>query len=210
MKRSVYNRAMSCNGTQHMLYQLKQEDFYKSMPEPEYIIYLYISNHIFRIYKYPWLYKWGYRIRYNDLKYNSTKDGLKEEHRLQNIPYSRVYNELILYNITKWQAKRNGFEFLEKHLIESKNEVEKHWKNTKFVIFDYESKDSWFNNCPEVLNKENVEKLRKDGFIIIKTSELTDIKLGDEYYINSADQHPNEAAWNLITPLFVKKLQEYK
>ena len=58
--------------------------------------------------------------------------------------------------------------------------------------------------------KENVEKLRKDGFIIIKTSELTDIKLGDEYYINSADQHPNEAAWNLITPLFVKKLQEYK
>ena len=94
--------------------------------------------------------------------------------------------------------------------MESKKEVEKHWKNVKFVIFDYESDSLWFNNSPNVLNEANVEKLRQDGFIVIKTSELTDKKLGEGYYISKDDQHPNEAAWNLITPLFVKKLKEYK
>ena len=210
MKRSVYNRALNGRGPQHMLYELKQEDFYKSIPEPEYIIYLYISNHILRIYKYPWLYKWGLRVGYNELKYSDTKYGLKEEHRLQKIPYIRLYNEIYLQLISKIQLRKNSFKLLEKHFLESKKEVEKHWKNVKFVIFDYESDANWFNNCPNVFNETNVEKLKQDGFIVIKTSELTDNRLGEGYYISKDDAHPNETAWDLITPLFVKKLQEYQ
>ena len=151
------------------------------------------------------------RTLYHDLKYNYSKDGLKEEHRLKIVPYCRIYNEIFLQYITRMQLKKDAFNFLEKHLIESKQEVERHWKNVKFVIFDYESADLFlFNNNSNVLNKANVEKLEKDGFIVIKTSDLTDIKLGDGYWLGQGDSHPNEAAWDLITPLFVKKLQEYK
>ncbi len=209
MKRSVYNRALCAWGTQHMLYQLKQNDFYNEFPEPEYIIYLYISTHIERIYKYPFINKWGSRSGYNYLRYIDTKYGLKEEKRCQFVPYSKIYNEIILPKLMEAEARKNGFKLLEKHLIEAKKEVDKHWKNVKFVILDYEA-DNYFNNYREVLNKENVEKLKKEGFIVIKTSELTDVKLGDNFVISGADKHPNEAAWDLITPLFVKKLQEYK
>ena len=208
LKRSIYNRAICSWGTQHMLYQLKQEDFYNQFPEPEYIIYLYISNHISRIYKYLFMNSSLIGEQYNYLKYNDTIFGLKEEKRFQNVPYSRIYNQLILPKLMKIEAQKNGFKFLEKHLIESKKEVDKHWKNVKFVILDYEA-DNYFNDYPEVLNYDNVEKLKKDGFIVIKTSELTDIKLDDNFIIGGEDKHPNEAAWNLITPLFVKKLQEY-
>ena len=209
MKRSVYNRALCAWGTQHMLYQLKQNDFYNEFPEPEYIIYLYISTHIERIYKYPFINKWGSRSGYNYLRYIDTKYGLKEEKRCQFVPYSKIYNEIILPKLMEAEARKNGFKLLEKHLTEAKKEVDKHWKNVKFVILDYEA-DNYFNNYREALNKENVEKLKKEGFIVIKTSELTDVKLGDNFVIGGEDKHPNEAAWNLITPLFVKKLQEYK
>ncbi len=120
MKRTVYNRAICGWGTQHMLYQLLQNDFYNEISEPEYVIYVFISNHVDRIFKYKFIQDFSRRTCYNYLKYNNYKDGLKEEHRLQNIPYWRFYNEVILPYIAKKSAEKYGFEFLEKHLLEVK------------------------------------------------------------------------------------------
>ena len=207
MKRTVYNRAISAWGTQHMLYQLLQKDFYNTISEPEYIIYVFISNHIDRIFKYRFINMMD-KDNYNYLKYNNFKDSLIEEHRLQHIPYWRFYNEVILPFIARKSAEKHGFEFLEKHLIESKRAVDSHYKNVKFVILDYETESKCFNNYGDILNEENVKKLRNDGFIVIKTSDLTNIKLDEKYYLDKKDEHPNEKAWDLITPLLVRKLKE--
>jgi len=208
--RSVYNRSICGMGIQHMLYQLKREDFYKDIPEPEYIIYVYIGNHISRMYKYNYICD---SYDYNYLKYNNVFGKLKEEKRLQNIPYSRLYNDIILRFIAKFQESKFpklAFNFLEKHLLESKKELEKHWKNTKFVILEYESEDKSLSPNINVLSLKNIKKLEKDGFIVIKTSDLTDIPLGKNYYLDEMDHHPNEAAWDLITPLFVEKLKSLR
>ena len=73
--RTVYNRGLCGGGIQHVLYQLRREDFYKEIPEPEYVIYLYISNHIRRMYKYAYndVVLGG---EYNYLKYNKIFDEL--------------------------------------------------------------------------------------------------------------------------------------
>lgn len=212
LNQTVYNRAISGWGVQHMLYQLRNEELYKEIEPPEYIIYLYISNHIKRMYKYAYLSGDSSRVGdYNFLKYNKVFDKLVEEHRVWHIPYSRLWNEVILYSIAK--AKENNhkytFKLLEKHLLESKKEAERQWgKGIKFVIFDYESGFDNFNSNKGILNKENVAKLEADGFIVIQSSQLTNETLGDKYCLDENDQHPNEAAWNLLTPLFVKTLKE--
>lgn len=207
MDRSVYNRAISAWGVQHMLYQLKREDFYKEVPEPEYVIYIYIGDHISRMYKYNYIFD---SRGYNYLKYNKVFGKLKEENRLQKIPYSRIYNDIILCSIAKILESNFlnfAFDFFEKHLLECKKEMEKHWENTKFIILDYECEEPLFSTKNNVLSKKNIRRLEKEGFIVIKTSELTDVKLDERYYVDANDHHPNEAAWDLITPLFVKKLK---
>lgn len=208
MNRTVYNRAIIGWGVQHMLYQVKREDFYREVPEPEYVIFVYISNHVSRLYKYNSICN---ACDYNYLKYNNVFGKLKEEKRLQNIPYSRIYNDVILREIAYVQELKlsdTAFSFLEKHFIESKKEMEKHWKNTKFVILDYESEDNHFSVKNNVLNDKNIKKLEKDGFTVITTRQLTDEPLDDRYYLDENDGHPNAKAWALITPLFVEKLKK--
>lgn len=205
--RTVYNRAVNGWGLQHMLYLLKSDDLYKEMPEPEYVIYLYISNHIERMYKYT--HGEAMNGAYHYLKYHKIFNNLIRENRLQNMLYSRVWNKIILHKTTQLliNNQAGAFNLFEKHLLECKKEMKKHWKNTKFIIFDYESPDNFFNLYPDNLNPANVKKLENDGFIVIKTSDLTNIKLGDEYYLTDINHHPNEKAWDLVTPLFAEKLK---
>jgi len=208
-KRPVYNRAVSGWSVQHMLYQLKRKDFYEAVPAPEYIVYVYISNHISRMFKYYYINLCAIDD-YNYMKYNNFFGRLILEHRLQHIPYSRLLDHIIL----KYIALRNennpkkAFTMLEKHLIECRKAVEKHWgEQTKFIMLYYDSKDA-FNNHPEVLNGENIKKLLNDGIIVIKASELTGRELGRTYHLEEYDEHPNEAAWNLITPAFADALEK--
>ena len=76
--------------------------------------------------------------------------------------------------------------------------MQKHWKHTKYVFVLYDSlKDE------EIL----LNMLKNDGFIILNLPKLTKENLLDEKYIFKKDYHPNEAAWNLITPIIVKELK---
>ena len=209
-KRPVYNRAISGWGVQHMLFLLQQDDLYQELPKPEYVVYLYISHHIQRMYKYSFIYNWGRRLSYNYGKYNMFFGKLCEEKRLQHTLFSRLWNHYILKFIAACQEKNEGasFKLLEKHLLECKKQVENRWGNdVKFVILNYECEEP-FNDHPNILNKKNINKLSNDGFIVVSTSDLTGIKELGEIYTLKEDIHPNEKAWNLITPLFAKEIDK--
>ena len=70
-KRPVYNRAYPSWGVQHMLYQLKKGEIFNELPEPEYVIFNYISDHARRTQKivYDAFSDGGY------LRYKENKDG---------------------------------------------------------------------------------------------------------------------------------------
>ena len=57
-----------------------------------------------------------------------------------------------------------------------------------------------------ILNNNQIlkTKLEKNGFITITSKDLTNEDLTSEKY--SFDNHPTEAAWDLLTPLLVEKL----
>lgn len=182
--RPVYNRAFESQGLQYMLYQLEDENFYKEIPEPEYIVYVYIKDHQRRLYQEccPWNKSLFY----------------KENHSGQLV---RVKNPLVYtypFALCRIMKKINykNYNFLKKHFIYAKSLSDKHWKNTKWIILLYDEK-----------NTDNFEELKKHGFEIVLASDLTqeDFLTDIKYRISEHDPHPTKEAWELLTPLFADK-----
>ncbi len=48
--------------------------------------------------------------------------------------------------------------------------------------------------------------LKENGFNVISAPEITNNKILSKKYAIPYDGHPNEEAWNLLTPLIAKKL----
>ena len=103
--------------------------------------------------------------------------------------------------------KLRGVEYTEnlfyKVIEESYKKSQEFYPNSKFILLDYS-----YDGLPK---KEELEKL---GIQVISLSDLTDINVETvEYWNSEFDPHPNEKAWNLLTPLFIKKtniIQSFK
>ena len=140
--RSVYNKGVEAGGLAQMLYFLRDENFYKQIKQPpEYVIYLYISNHQKRLdsnmFPNP-LWLQGYNLQYK------MKNG--ELVIKQNWP-AFIYKPFIIKKIYSFFDKINNkntpkninkrFELTNKILLESKQLLEEHYGNIKSVIIDY-------------------------------------------------------------------------
>lgn len=209
--RPVYNRAVTGWGIQHMLYQTKIPLFYEQVPEPEYAIFIMMYDHFRRLYCKSFssghlLYEERY-LRYKD------KDGILTEigkPKIKNaadfIRYlkNRLYitNKLrtIYLNKVILNPKNHNeyFNFAIKHFVQSRAEMQKHWKNTKYVILLYDNIDN---------QDLFVKSLQENGFTVISLPELTNTDLNSSKYKLPDDSHPNGAAWDLTVPLLVKELK---
>lgn len=200
----VYNRAWTGWSIQHMLYQTKLDEIYNQIPEPKYVIYVYINDHLRRLYLLTFS-SWNILAEEQNLRYKEKNGKLIEIQNKNpiNRQLKRLYfiNELHHFYVNKYilreSNKQNCYDFAVKHFIESKEEMQKHWKNTEYVIFFYED-----NNEHDYLK----EKLRNTGFKIISKKDLTNENLNSEKYM-LPNNHPNEEAWNIITPLIIEKLK---
>ena len=199
----VYNRAENGWGIQHMLYQSKLDEIYKQIPEPEYVIYVYIIDHIRRLYLIEFS-SWNILEEQQNLRYKE-KNGQLIEIQNRN-PILRQIKRLYFVNkihhsyvkkfILRKGNEKNFYDFAFKHFAEAKTEMEKHWKNTKYVIFFYEYKKE---------DKYLKDKLKDIGYILIDKPDLTNENLRSSKYFLT-NNHPNENAWDLLTPLKKKKL----
>lgn len=195
-KRPVYNRAFKWWwGPQTMLYQARNEDFYKEVPNPEYIIYVLMSDHYRRIctsvissfFPYP-------HLRY-----------VKRNGKLERERISFLYNLYIFKKYTKYKVrklvKENSQELLNEFFTETKNEFDKRWKNYKFIILVY---DQGYRDKFLFQNSE-LSKLKDYGFEIVYASDFANTELNSPQYIIDEFGHPSGLAWELITKNFAKK-----
>ncbi len=203
-KRPVYSRAFQGWSIQHMLYQVRQDKFYKHVPEPEYAVYIMMFDHFRRIYSINFLS--GHLLNEErNLRYK-LKDGkliqITDSNPIFNfIKRSYAVNKLhqaYINNIVLKPANYDNYsKFALEHFIESKQEMQKHWKNTKYVVLYY---NSFYNQ--EKFTKE----LEKNGFEVIYLPELVQADLDEEQY-KIPDGHPNEKAWDIISDALIKKLK---
>lgn len=197
--RTAYNRGIAASGPQHIYYQLNRNDFYKEVPDSEYIIYTFIYDHIKRLYKYQLAF-FGVEA---GLRYE-IKDGKLQEIEPSFLPFYSLYTvRRIQAEIEKKEIANEdeSFNLFLTILKESLKQAKKHYKNVKFVVLIY--KDPWGEN----LTPEQIELIKKEGFIVIDAEKLIGHELTDKKYKLEDNIHPSEQAWNEVAPKLAKALK---
>ncbi len=205
-KRKVYNRALAGYGIQHMLYAVRnnlnileqKEDFIT----PEYAVYLFIENHIKRLYRpndyfdlYLMFYKWNNDK--TDLIEFSEKDILYwHSYYLRNM-YLKKYEKSFIYTYNGSIVLTDEMaDYTSMFFIQANKELKKHFPNIKFIIFVYDG-----DRCMRKIK----QKLENEGIKIVYLSELSKINYKNKKYLQDDMIHPNEKVWEIVTPLFIKE-----
>ena len=209
LKRPVYNRAIPGSGFQHMYYQVSDENaksFYEQVPPTDTIFYIMIHDHYLRMSIFSDFDALGgnmhlrYTIKDDELvkdDYNNPfLNFLKSSHTIRN--YNLKYLE---YNMHIPQSADKMTDSALKYFIETRNILEKKWnKKINFNVIFY---DNFKISHQNILR----EKLKANGFKTLAVSDLTNEDLNSEKYLMQDNLHPTEAAWDLLTPLIVEKLE---
>ncbi len=200
---SVYNRAIPGCGLNEILYQLKHPFLLKNITkEPEYIIYIYMPDHIRRMLMPCNPITKQYFLTYYKLQKNNT---LKER-KYWFLKELYSYN-LFMYNrIFAWQdntaVKKQLYSYFQAYLNEINSEIKKIYPNTKFVIIIY---SSLYDFEDEIMSEYNVIDIPKlTGIDIMNSNEELEKK-----YIADSFFHPNGDYWNMVLPVIVEKLNEF-
>lgn len=201
--RPVYNRSFVGWGPQHILYQLRRDDFYKEVKSPEYVIYTVMSDHLNRLFRY----QYPSPFSYAPLRYKLVKGKFEEIHPLFT-QISGMYTisylqQFIEKNITmSYFNKDKNLDYFCQLMKESKRLLNKKYPNTKFVIFIYREYNDMF-----IDNESLQRRLKNNGFILIDSDELTPhLLLAQPGYKTIDVAHPSDKAWDLIVPKLAKKL----
>lgn len=217
--RTVYNQAFSAMGLGQMLLQTESKELYDLIKtKPDYAIYVYIPDHLFR----SCHYKYGTSLEFADNYYLSyvLKNGRLEK----DDPLINQFNRFqIFQNISKnilcsprFYAKdeNENFDFVKAHFVQARENLQKHYPNLKFVIIKYPfnenndtitQKDSQEYANFNCYNSKRWKELEDMGFIILDVKKLTGIDVNDSKY-QLPDQPPNGKAWDTITPKVVETL----
>ncbi len=209
LKRPVYNRGAVGWSTQHMYYQTLSDAFYNDIPKnTDTVIYVMIGDHLRRsqIEHFFITDKWAY------LHYTLKNDEFIQDNynsKLANffraLYIRKRYNHVLAqkYQTNDMKYVRKAHKIVAKFIIKSKHNMEDRLgKKLNFYVLYYEPGD-WkvsFRGELSVL-------LMKEGIKTISTTDLTDEDLFSKEYMMHENWHPQEKAWNLLTPLIIEKLQ---
>lgn len=194
--RPTYNRAGRGWGLGQFLYMARNNYIYNNIPEPEYLVYLYIDDHMNRLDR--------FKVEPGCIdfqpKYKVFKNGLIEE---KPHFYDRIFFIADFQYNYNFRFHKITDEIVKLYFNEAEKEIHKHWKNTKLVILIYPIERDEDQN-----NRELWKELKKENYYkIINIKDLTDIDLtSDKYKVDG--WHPSAKVWDIIYPDIIKKILE--
>ncbi|MGN0006225.1 MAG: hypothetical protein ACI37Z_09700 [Candidatus Gastranaerophilaceae bacterium] len=197
-KRPVYNFAAPARGLQHALYLLENDSIIT--PEPEYIFYVFISDHARRMY-----------LNCNKIDgvkyiYYHLKDGKmvlqNNEYDLTERFYILKTIKEIIYRSLAEKFNEEIYRQTERYFAAIQEAAKEKYPNAKFVIIDY-------GFGKDIITGKRAKELNKKGIEIIRLKDDFEDKLKSKEYRISADtdkyKHPNGKAWEIITDYLCKK-----
>ncbi len=197
-KRPVYNYSLPGKGLQNTIYILQKDMLDESINNPEYVIYVFMSDQIRRLYSTVCLHDYtGYPV------YKVQRDGTVVLKTNYYPVYRQFYTFYFFNNIYQiyfnMKFKKKHSRIINAYFKEIHKQIQRKYPNAKFVILMYEDNGNNFGL--------NLQPLIDDGIEIIHTNELTDVRLlDDEYHIAPNDFHPNEKAWDILVPALSQRL----
>lgn len=213
MGRAVYNRGVGAGGIQHMLYQLQNEKELDNIKNPEFVIYLFIADHIKRIKTH-----FGLDLfNHGNFLYQTyeLKDGRLERKKYFATWIRRISTVSVILQWfrkqetlpgSNWVIYRRPKEFkkrqelMKAHILQSREEVRKKWPDAKFVIMLWDW--GWLNNVWYELEKYG------DNIILLYLPDLIGAEnlWDNRYMMNYLGLHPTSETWDLLVPKIVEKL----
>lgn len=212
--RTVYNRGFSGFGISQMVWQTKENAFYENInSEPEYAIYVYILDHLRRIYES----KYGHINVYlsYEPQINNNETYLIEKNPLS-LQFNRFYTiRYIMKNFifTKYLSEANNdknFDLIKLYFKEARRELQKRYPNIKFIILKHPSglkgiSPNEIYSLGYSYTTPRWKELEDDGFIIYDLKDRLNIDITEDKY-TFPDGHPNIKAWDIITDKLTKDL----
>lgn len=202
-ERKVYNLGQIATGIQHSLFLLQKSSFFENNKDlnPEYIFYIFIDDHIRRMY--IDFFSENDHLKYLRYEYKNDQLILKNP-KVNFFDYFKVtflYKKINNFFI-KNKSEDENFEFLKKHLIEMKKNINQKYKDTKFAVIVYPDN---FDKCfGEKSGNYNAKwkSLEDEGIIVLNFSEYN-LEFKDEYLASDLC-HPSGKAWDLLLPIIIQ------
>lgn len=188
--RPIYNFAHPGWGIQHTLFLLQNLKFPETK-QPEYIIYIYMDDHIRRMSA-----KWfSATDNSQNLVYKEKDDVWGEQSYFSGFylyrKFSALYNTFYCKNIHNRKVLYNRFL---KYIDAVQKEIRLKFPESNFVIVVY--------NDNTILDWSEFEK---KGIKVIKVNGIVRDIYSPEYM--RKDMHPNGHAWEVLTPQIINAIQ---
>lgn len=207
--RTTYNRGIPATGTQMVYRQLSDKNFKREIPDAEYVIYTFIWDHFYRMFRplySPYIGDMAicYRLKNNSLS----------EIKHPFYPFYSLFTiRNFIYNKSVSDAKKEfstGSPLFLKTIEESQKMMKQLYPNSKFVLLEFPEGPMCSENYVDgnnELKEPEIKKLEEMGIIYVNAEKLVGHKLRDINKYRVADKdHPSEKAWDEVVPKLAQKL----
>lgn len=196
-KRPVYNFSLEARGMQHALYIIKNQEPIKQ--KPEYAIYVYIDDHIRRLYMTCMKVDPYYLLEYEEKNGTLQQKYDKLAFIKNTLIYKNIFSEFIYPHIS--QEKK--FKLLYSYLKEMKRELNIKYPGIKFVFLIYNKKYNINIQSNLNITDEMIKEIEKLGIDVIDLETIFADKLYMKKY-RYVGNHPSKKAWEEIVPHLIQ------
>lgn len=204
-KRPVYNRANPSWGIQHMLYQLERPQIYNDLPEPEYVIFLFISDHARRMIKITYdVWNNGAYTRYKLDKNGKLKEVKPLLEPMWNFYFMKAYFYWLEYSVFLDEKNFDkNFDLMKAMFIKSKELINEKYPNAKFVILKYDEINGFERTY---YDSDRWKEIENAGITVIDAGQMLKKDLKAKEYVCDDNYHPSQKAYKEIAEKLAKKL----
>lgn len=205
--RTTVNRGVPGGCIMNMFDDLNSSEFLsqvKTLPKPDYIIYLWINDHINRIsrfYEAPC-------IRENEKFYEIYPEWTEKNGKLiKTFPPKWTFPFYSLFSVKAYHLflSQNFAEKKDEKMLRyfkmAKKQCEKDFPDAKFVIIQY------IDYSRKLMSEELKQGLENEGITVLNAEDLAGHELVSDKWRTSDKEHPNGKAFEDITKGLVKELK---
>lgn len=197
-KRPVYNWGYPAWGIQHAYYIVRNMP--KISPEPEYVFYIFMNDHLRRMYINCFREDYAENLQYK------IKDGIliKKDNRNNIFDNSHFLVNLKNFVLYFYKKSKNSQNLFKTYVHSLNDEVKEFYPNSKFVVLVFDK-----NNKKWKLPYKIMDELKQEGIEVIYLNDLTNIDFSkDEFRLSKEKdyfRHPNGNAWEITAKSLIKE-----
>ena len=204
---SVINMGFGGHGIQSAYKFLSSSDgsfLKRKLPEINYFIYIYLEDHIRRLYDKNNIFNGELYPQYKS-KNHKLKEINNSIFALLNMFYFiNTINDYRMYE--KYNKEINDYNLFNDIMLNLNNKTKDLYPNSQFIILAVPIKYTTKKGKSSMFPDYELKKLQKMGITVIDAETLTNSDLKDEIYYLEDKNHPNAEYWKLIIPELSKRL----